>query len=101
MKLAAELLNITAGERKTAIKDEETASSLGVHSSDRIHITHGNKQTIALANIAANFPQNHIGLYAETSETLQIKDGETVEVTLAQMPESLSLVRAKLRGDRK
>jgi AMP phosphorylase len=100
MQLAAEVLNITAGGRRIAILDQETASLLGVHSSDRIRITHGNKQTIALANIAANFPQNHIGLYAETSENLQIKDGETVEVQLAQMPESLSLVRAKLRGER-
>ena len=80
MQLTAEVLNITAGGRRIAIIDQETASLLGVHSSDRIRITHGNKQTIALANIAANFPQNHIGLYAETSETLQIKDGETVEV---------------------
>jgi AMP phosphorylase len=100
MELVAEVLKITAGGRQIAILGEETASLIGVHSSDRIRITYGDQQIIAIANLATHFPKNHIGLYEEISETLGLKGDETVSVQLAQLPESLGHVRAKLRGER-
>ncbi|MFB3889503.1 MAG: AMP phosphorylase [Candidatus Bathyarchaeia archaeon] len=100
MQLKAEVLNITTGGKRIAILDSETAGMLGVHSSDRIRIACNGQEIIAIANIAANFAQNHIGLYAEVSDALGLKGGERLEVQLAPMPESLSNVRAKLRGER-
>ncbi len=100
MELTAELLHITAGGRRIAILSEETANSLGVHSSDRIRITVGDQQTIAIANLAAHFPQDRIGLYDEISTTLKIREDEKLDIQLAQLPESLTHVRAKLRGER-
>ncbi|MCW4007468.1 MAG: AMP phosphorylase [Candidatus Bathyarchaeota archaeon] len=100
MELKTEILKITAGGKRIAIIAEETASQLGVHSSDRIRIAHGDQQIIAIANIAAHFPQNHIGLYEETAETLKLKDGEAVDVQLAPLPESLRYVRDKMHGKR-
>ena len=100
MELTAEVLNITAGGKRIAILAEETASQLGVHSSDRIYITYCEQQIIAIANLATHFPKNRIGLYEEISETLGVKTDETVSVQLAQLPESLRYVRAKLRGER-
>jgi AMP phosphorylase len=100
MELIAEVLNITAGGRRIAIIGEETARLLGVHSSDRIRITYCEQQIIAIANLATHFPKNRIGLYEEISETLGLKTDETVDVHLAQLPESLRHVRAKLRGER-
>ncbi len=100
MDLLAEVLNITAGGRRIAILGEETASQLGVHSSDRIRIEYGERHLIAIANLATHFPKNRIGLYEEISETLGLKTDDTVNVQLAQLPESLKDVRAKLRGER-
>lgn len=100
MDLVAEVLNITAGGRRIAIIGEETASLLGVHSSDRICITYGERHLIAITNLAAHFPRNRIGLYEEISETLGLKTDDMVDVQLAQLPESLKDVRAKLRGER-
>jgi AMP phosphorylase len=100
MELIAEVLNITAGGRRIAILGEETARLLGVHSSDRICITYCERQLIAIANVAMHFLKNRIGLYEEISETLGLKTDETVDVHLAQLPESLNYVRAKLRGER-
>ncbi len=100
MELTAEVLKITAGGKRIAILAEENANQLGVHSSDRIRITHNNQQIIAIANIAAHFPKNRIGLYQETAETLGLKTDETVDAQLAQLPESLKHVRAKLHGAR-
>jgi AMP phosphorylase len=100
MELMAEVLNITAGGKRIAIISEETATQLGVHSSDRIRITYCEQQIIAIANLATHFPKNRIGLYEEISETLGVKTDETVTAQLAQLPESLRYVRAKLRGER-
>ena len=100
MELIARLLHITAGGRRITILNEETAANLGVHSGDRIGVTHAQNQIIAIANIAKEFPQNRIGFYEETSQILDLKDGDKVEVQLAQIPESLIHVRAKLRGQR-
>ena len=100
MELIVEDLNITTGGSRIAILSEQSANLLDVHSSDRIRITYGSQQMIAIANIAANFPQNRIGLYNETASALGVKEDETVNVQLAPLPESLFNVRAKLRGER-
>lgn len=100
MKLKAKFLDIQAGGKRIAILDDETASLLGVHSSDRVRITYGKKQVVAIVNIASNFPHNQIGIYEEISKALGIKPGESVEVQHAPIPEGLSYVRAKIRGER-
>ncbi len=100
IELIAELLHITSGGRRIAILSEETASSLGIQSSDRICVAHANQQAIAIANVAANFPANRIGLYEEISTSLNIRQDQKIDIQLAQLPESLQNVRAKLRGER-
>jgi len=100
MNLTAEVLKITAGGKQIAIISEESANSLGVHSSDRLKITHGSKEMIAITNIATHFPRNRIGFYEEISKSLGINGDETVTVEIAEIPESLIHVRAKLRGER-
>ncbi|MGA2680575.1 MAG: AMP phosphorylase [Candidatus Bathyarchaeia archaeon] len=100
MELTVEVLPIFTGGNRIAILSEESASSLGVHSSDRIRIRYGNQEMIAIANIAAFFSRKRIGLYEETATALGVKEDETVSVQLAPLPESLFNVRAKLRGER-
>ena len=100
MKLIAEVLKITAGGKRIAIISDEAANSLGVHSSDRIRIIHGSQEIIAITNIAEHFPKNRIGFYDEISNALGLKGDETVTVEHAELPESISNVRAKVRGKR-
>jgi AMP phosphorylase len=100
MELRVEVLMITTGGSRIAILSEESANLLGVHSSDRIKITYGYQEMIAIANIALHFPPNSIGLYEETVEALGVKEDEKVKVQLAALPESLFNIRAKLHGDR-
>jgi AMP phosphorylase len=100
MELVAEVLNLTAGGKRIAVISEETAGVLGVHSLDRIAILYGGQQVIAIAYLAAHFPKDRIGLYEEISEALGLRGDERVTVRLAQLPESLRYVRAKLRGER-
>ncbi len=100
MKLVAGILNITAGGKRIAILDDEIAGLLGLHSSDRLRLTYGGKELIALVNVATDFPHDRIWVYLEIAQALGIKDGDKIEVQLAPMPESLNNVRAKLRGER-
>ena len=100
MELRAELLHITAGGRRIAILNDETATALGVHSSDRIKISANKKDAIAIANIAVHFPKNRVGLYEEIAQILGAKEDQEMDIELAQLPESLSHVRSKVRGER-
>jgi AMP phosphorylase len=100
MKLKARLLNIQAGGRNIAILDDGTASLLGVHSSDRVEIVHKNRHVVAIANTASNFARDSVGLYEEVSKKLEIEAGESVDVRLAELPESLHYVQGKIRNER-
>jgi AMP phosphorylase len=100
MELIAGVLNITAGGKRVVILNDETAAMLGVHSSDRVSLIYRGKEVIAIANLAADFPPDRIWLYTEIAETLNVAGDEIIDVQLAPMPESLSNVRAKLRGER-
>jgi AMP phosphorylase len=100
MKLKAKLLDIQAGGKRIAILDDETASFLGVHSSDRLNIKFKNKTLVAIANVAADFPRVSIGVYEEVSKQLGLKDEENVEVQVAEAPEALRYIQAKIRGAR-
>jgi AMP phosphorylase len=101
MELLVELLNITTGGNRIAVISEGTASQLGVHSSDRIKIVHKGQEMIAISNIAQHYPNDRVGLFAETEKALPgVKDDEFVQVQLAPLPESLYNIRSKLHGER-
>src|SRR3972149_6584011 len=86
MELRAELLHITAGGRRIAILNDETASTLGVHSSDRIKISCNKNEAIAIANIAVHFPKNRIGLYEEIAEILNVQEDEKTNGQRSALP---------------
>ena len=100
MKLRARPLEIQAGGRSIAILDDDTASLLGLHSSDRVAITYNKQKAIGIVNIATNFPPSFVGLYEELSKKLGTKAGDEVELQPAETPQSLSHVQAKIRGER-
>ena len=100
MELIAGILNISAVGKRIAIIDEQTANLLGVHSSDRIRLTCCGREVIAIADVATGYPPDRIWLYLEIAQALGATDGKAVQVQRAPMPESLSSVRAKLRGER-
>ncbi len=100
MKLRARLLNIQAGGQNIAMLGETDASSLGVHSSDRVKISYEDKYVVAIVNVAVNFPRSSVGLYEETSRKLEISNEEEAEVEAATLPESLSYIQAKIRNER-
>ncbi|MBC7130945.1 thymidine phosphorylase, partial [Candidatus Bathyarchaeota archaeon] len=100
MQLEARILDISAGGRRIVLLDNATANILGVHSSERVHITYKDKQIVAIVNVASNFFHNQIGLYKEIAQELGVKTGDMVEVRYAGLPESLRFIRRKILGER-
>jgi Cell division protein 48 (CDC48), N-terminal domain. len=100
MKFKVKLLGIEAGGKPIIVMDDEYASLMGIHSSDRVEITYKKENAIAIVNIAADFPKNTLGIYEEVRTKLKVQSGEEVEVRPAERPESLSYIRDKILGRR-
>lgn len=98
MEFKVKLLGIRAGGKQIIVIDNEYASRMGIHSSDRVTIEFKNKKIIAIANVASDFPKKTIGIYEEVQEILKIAEGETIIVQAAERPESLGHIREKLMG---
>jgi AMP phosphorylase len=100
MRLRVRLLNIQAGGRNIAVLGDSTASMLGIHSSDRVQVSHGDRHVVAIVNVASDFPRDHLGVYDEVSKKLNVQTDDEVEVQLAESPQSLHYVQAKIRNER-
>ncbi|MFQ5758723.1 MAG: AMP phosphorylase [Candidatus Bathyarchaeia archaeon] len=100
MKFKVKPLGIEAGGKHIVVMDDEYASLLGVHSSDRVKINYKKEYVIAIVNIAATYPGNTLGIYEEVRAKLKVKSGEEVEVRPAERPESLRYIRDKILGRR-
>jgi len=100
MKLRVKLLGIRAGGKQIIVIDEDYASRLGIHSSDRVEITYKQQNVIAIANVATDFPKKTLGIYEEVQQKLKAQEGEMVEARPAERPQSLGYIRDKLSGRR-
>ena len=100
MRLRVRLLGIEAGGKPIAVLDDRTAGALGVHSLDRVRLTYKRNHILAIVNIAYDFPENMIGVYEVVRKCLHVDEGDEIEVTRAERPESLNYIREKILGRR-
>jgi AMP phosphorylase len=98
MELRVKLLGIRSGGKQIIVIDNEYASLMGIHSSDRVEITYKQRNVIAIVNVASDFPKKTLGIYEEVQDKLKAQEGETVQVRPAERPESLGYIRDKLIG---
>jgi anaerobic selenocysteine-containing dehydrogenase len=78
MDFKVKILGIRAGGKQIIVIDDEYASLMGIHSSDRVEITYKGQNLIAIANVATDFPKKTLGIYEEVEHKLGAKDGEKV-----------------------
>lgn len=100
MNFRVKLLGIRAGGKQIVVMDDDYASRLGIHSSDRVEIIYNKKHLIAIANVASDFPKKTLGIYEEVQDRLKVNSGETVSVRPAERPDSLRYIRDKIMGQR-
>ncbi len=100
MKLAVRLVDIAA---RGVLLHQQDAKSLGVFPGDRVEIT--NPSTgISIADYVETtsslIKQGKLGIYHQSNEQLQVSDGQSLEVRVADRPVSLDYIRKKMDGDR-
>ena len=100
MEFKVKLLEIRSGGKQIIVIDDEHASLMGIHSSDRVLVKYKERNIIAIANVATDFPKKTLGIYEEVQEKLKAQEGETVTVRPAERPESLGYIRDKIMGRR-
>ncbi|KYH36690.1 MAG: putative thymidine phosphorylase, partial [Candidatus Bathyarchaeota archaeon B23] len=100
MEFRVRLLGIEAGGHLIVVMGSRDAEGLGVVSSDRVRLRAEGSEAVAILNIAGEFPSGVLGVYREVASRLGLGDGDVVEVEAAERPESLSLVRRKIMGEK-
>jgi AMP phosphorylase len=99
VKLKVRILKFLAG-RPISIINKKTASKINLHVSERIMITQGKKSLISLIDTAAGLvKEDEIAVSNEIVENLCLKDGNLVEISLAQKPESSLFIKKKVDGN--
>lgn len=100
MLFRAKLLEMETRGTFIVVMGAKDAHRLGVRSSDRLMLKAKDLESIAILNIASEFPKGAIGIFNEVRDKLGLADGDSIEVTPAKRPESLSFIREKIMGER-
>jgi len=101
MKLKVKDMDIETGGILVAILNEEDAHKLDLHHEDRIRLKFGRKETTAVIDIAhskKSVPPGKIGLFEEVLVKLNVKQGDIVDIDLAEKPASVYYIKDKLEG---
>jgi len=98
MRLKARILGLEAGGKFVAVLNKEDAEDIGVSSLERIRVTKGNRECIAIVNTTTKLiERGMIGVYEEVRTALDLKGEEEVKVEIAPPPRSVYFIRNKLR----
>lgn len=90
---------IEAG-RPIVILNGEDAKELGVYVSDRVEISFGGRNTVALIDITTSFVSGgKVGIFNEVKDILDVNDGNEVEIKATKRPESVNFIRKKIMGE--
>lgn len=103
MKLRVTDLDIRTGGPLIALMHQEDAHFLDLFPMDRVRITNGKHETIAMIDIAESsklIQPGRIGLFEELIEILHARDDQRVAIHLEAKPRSIQYIKKKLNGNR-
>jgi AMP phosphorylase len=100
MKLKVKKLDIETGGTPIVVIDDNTAKDIDIHPMDRVKIKRGEKELIAVVDIARRaIGRNEIGVFGEVTRALKLREGQEVRVDLVEKPASVASIIKKLRGE--
>ncbi len=100
VKLKSKILDVETGGLPVVSINVELAKSLDINPMDRVEIKKGKKTVIAVVDVARESIQDEeIGLFAEVWKKLNVKEGDTVELSLVEKPTSIKYIREKMDGE--
>lgn len=97
---------IRTGRKFVAVFSSKDALKLDLHAGDRVKISNplinNDLPITALVDISdePSIKESHIGLFAETFQELQLKNGQKIEITAFEKPISVDYIKSKLNGER-
>ena len=98
LTLKAKPLDMEAG-KCIVVLHEDDAEELGHFPGDRIKLTTPKGTVVAIANATGRMVQRgELGTFVETTKSLELKFGDSVEVALASRPQSVTAIRRKMEG---
>lgn len=99
MKLKSRLLDIEAGGKYIIVLNKETGEELGVHSLDRVNISHKDKKITCIADISKKMvKRDEVGIYNEVKSELGLNKREEVDVNYKERPVSVEYIKEKLEN---
>jgi len=101
MKLKVKDMDISTGAVLIGILNKYDASLLDLHTSDRLKIKKRKKEETIVLDIAESskaVPKGSIGLFEEALDSLNLKNGDIVEIKPAKRPVAIEYIRKKLDG---
>lgn len=100
MKFFVQDMGIETGGIHVATLNSHDARALDLHKGDRIKIKYNHNETVAILDFAdiKTVPQGKIGLFFEVIRKIDVTDGDEVNISLEDKPESIKHIRKKLDG---
>lgn len=101
MQLKVKDMDIATGGILIVILNKEDAEKLDLHHEDRVKISRGKKQFVAVIDIAESekaVPVGQIGLFEESLSRLNVKENDKVNISIEKKPDSVKYIREKLDG---
>ncbi len=98
MRLKVKILEFLAG-KPIAILHRLTARKMNTHVGDRILISKNEISIIAVVDTAEGFiERDELAVSNEVVSSLNLKKGESLEVSLTEKPETTSIIKKKMDG---
>jgi len=99
MTFKSKFLGLEAGGKSIIVLNREDAEDLGVLSLGRARISANGKELNAIVNTATKLIEKGVvGVYEEVKNSLNLREGEDVDINIAPFPSSVYSIRNKLSG---
>jgi AMP phosphorylase len=98
MKLKVKVLEFLAG-KPIAVLNNYTAMNISIHVGERILVSKFGDKMISIVDVSKQLVKhNEIALSQEIIDELKVGEGDEVEVSLAERPESIFFIKKKMNG---
>jgi len=98
LRFKVKLLGFEAGKKRIIVIDDEPAKVMGIHALDRVIVRKGDRDIVAIVNIARYLPHDTIAVYDEVAKALDLRDGDEVEILPTERPASIKYIRNRMNG---
>ncbi len=99
LSLSCQLLDLDLG-RYQVVLNKEDADALGVHAQDRLYVRSDGEAVVAVLDTTkAVIQPGNVGVFPNVATTLDVAEGDQLELLPAKRPASVDHIRPKMAGN--